>query len=123
MKINLTDTERIITDSMQFIVQAKRIVQASKSTKEENVGNEVWDNVGYFASINYALRYISKNIVLENDDFFVMIEKLNQLDIKIDEVKELLENTRIKELLEIKNMPFDEEDTEELKAEEYEGEI
>jgi len=118
MIINLTDKERVITDSMQFIVQAKRIIQASKNTKAENVGNEEWGNVGYFPSINYALRYISKNIVLENDDFKVMVEKLNQLDIKIDEVKELLENMRVKDLLTVNKF----EAVEELLEEKYEGE-
>jgi len=119
MIINLTDKERVITDSMQFIVQTKRIIQASKNTKTENVGNEEWGNVGYFPSINYALRYISKNIVLENDDFKVMVEKLNQLDIKIHEVKELLENMRVKDLLTVNKF----EAVEELVEEEYEGEM
>jgi len=114
MIVNLSDTERVITDNLQFITQSKSIIKTG-----ENKGNEVWTNTGNHPGINFALRHIAKNIVLENDDFKVMVEKLNQLDIKIDEVRELLENMRVKDLLTVNKF----EAVEELVEEEYEGEI
>lgn len=79
------DDYKIITDDKQFIVQKKRIVQASRLTKEENVGKEHWNDIKYYNSLNSALKFIRKTVLLDNDDLKVIMDKLNQLESKIDE--------------------------------------
>jgi hypothetical protein len=118
MEIQLSNEYRIVSDEFQFVVQSMKLIQASKMTKEENIGKEKWSDIGYFPKINQALKCVSNNILLANKDLDVIITKLNNLDIKIDEIKELLESTRIKGLLETKNirmeMQIDKEFDEEM---------
>ena len=101
MIINLSNEYKIVTDEFQFIVQRMSITQAGANTKEENIGKEVWKDLGYFPKINSALKFVAKNILLSNNDLDIIINKLNLLDIKIEEIRSLLENTRINELLEV----------------------
>lgn len=95
MEIKLSDDLQIITDDLQFILQERRVVQDSKFTKPENVGNEYWENIGYHPNVKYAMNQVVKNILLKNDDLKVIINLLNELDIKIDEIRSQLRNTRI----------------------------
>ena len=101
MEIQLSNEYQIVTDGMQFIVQVKKAIQASRMTKEENIGKERWVDIGYFPKVNQALKHVSNHILLVNKDLDVIITKLNNLDIKIDEIKDLLESTRIKSTEEV----------------------
>ncbi|EDS77071.1 conserved hypothetical protein [Clostridium botulinum C str. Eklund] len=79
------DDYKIITDDKQFIVQKKRIVQAGRLTKKENIGKEYWSDIKYYSSLNSALKFIRKTVLLDNDDLKVIMDKLEQLEHKIDE--------------------------------------
>lgn len=83
MKIQLGDY-RIETDNMQYIIKAKKVIQAGRLTKEENVGKEKWEEVSYHSSLDSALKSLANKVVLDNDDIFIIKQKLNEIqrDIK-----------------------------------------
>ena len=84
------EDHKIVTDERQFIVQKKKVIQAGKFTKEENVGKEKWEDGAYCASLNSALKFLRKSILLDNDDLLVIMKKLNELESKIDEFTKML---------------------------------
>lgn len=112
MEINLSSEYRIITDEFQFIVQRMSVTQPGINTKPENVGKEVWKDLGYFPKINSALKFVAKNILLVNNDLDIIVNKLNLLDIKIEAIRSQLENTRIAELLQVVEAPSNEFESE-----------
>lgn len=83
MKLDLGKYQ-IITDETQFIVQKKRIVQASKFTKAENVGKEVADDLAYCASLEYALKFLSKKVCFDNEELEDVIKEIKVLEGKIE---------------------------------------
>lgn len=94
MKINIGDEYRIRTDEYQFIVEKKVIVKAGILTKEENIGKEKWNVLGYYGNIDSALKSIAKNVLISNDDINVIIDKLNLIQSEIKDIKSLLEVRR-----------------------------
>lgn len=90
MKINLGDY-RIESDSNCFILKSKKVVQESKLTKEENIGEERWVTVGYYTNIDKLLEDIPRQILLDNDDLKEISKKLGVLSIKIGGIKMALE--------------------------------
>lgn len=94
MKLKLNDEYRIITSDSNFIPQQLKVIQASRLTKEENVGKEVWKDLGYFTNLQSALKSIPTNIMLENDDLGVIIDKLNKIENNIKGIKEFMEIRR-----------------------------
>ena len=97
---------------MEFVVQKMNIIVKGENTKDENVGKENWSSIGFFPKIDQALRCITKHILLVNDDLDVIVTKLNNIDIKIEEIRERLENTRITDLL-LQNKPEETYESEE----------
>lgn len=85
------DNYKIVTDDKQFIVQKKRIIQAGRLTKEENIGKEYWSDIKYFSTLNSALKFIRKTVLLDNDDLKVIMDKLEQLEKKIDDFTKRVE--------------------------------
>lgn len=85
---------KIVTDDKQFIVQKKKVVQAGKFTKEENIGKEYWDDEAYCTTLNFALKFLRKKVLLDNDDLKVIINKLDELENKIDEFTEILKEDK-----------------------------
>jgi len=67
------------------------IIQASKITKKENVGNENWTNIGYFPRLEQSIRLVSKHILLTNDDLSTIIDKLNNIEIQLKGIDTMLE--------------------------------
>ena len=116
MEIQLSPEYQIITDSEQFIVQ--RFITTTKTVEDEIIVNTSWRTLGYYPQINQALRCISKNILLINKDLDVIVNKLNLLDIKIEEIRSRLENTRINDLVSVMEVSNSLED----ESEEYENE-
>jgi len=51
--------------------------------------------IGNFPNIQYCVNFIAKNIVLVNDDLEIIVDRLNELDAKVDSIREFLTNTRI----------------------------
>lgn len=90
MKLNLGDY-KIESDSNCFILKAKKVVQESKLTKEENIGEERWVTVGYFSQVDKLLEAVPRQILLDNDDLKEISKKLGVLSIKIGGIKMALE--------------------------------
>lgn len=85
------DGYQLVTDSRQFIIQKEKVVQESQFTKEENVGDIYYENIAYYGQLDLALKYLSKLVILENDDLKVIKAKLSQLEAKISEFIRILE--------------------------------
>jgi hypothetical protein len=83
MKISIGEY-LITTDERQFIVSKKSIVQESRLTKAENVGNEIIKTVAYCTKFEDTLRFIPQHVLKTNDDIVIIKDKLNQIheDIK-----------------------------------------
>lgn len=88
MNIKIGDY-KIETDSLQFVVKSKRIIQESRLTKAENVGNEIWSAIAYCTSFESALRFIPQEALRDNDDIVVIKEKLDQIQADIKAIKTL----------------------------------
>lgn len=87
MKIDIGDY-RIISDERQFIIQSVGYVTESKVTKKENIGKEKTKNLAYYRSFKNVLKYLANKIVLDNDDTKIIMDKLNELERKIDNMEE-----------------------------------
>lgn len=90
MKLDISNEYRICTDEFQFIVQQKKVVQENKLTNPENIGKEYWKDIAYCNSLDFALKFICKNVLLTNDDINVIIDKLNEIESKIEEIEKYL---------------------------------
>ena len=116
MEIKLSNEYQIISNDVEFITQRLVITKTIKTIKNED-GTETiihgtkptWKNIGFFGNINHCLRMVAKNILLTNKDLDIIINKLNLLDIKIEEIRELLENTRVKDLVKVMKENLEEE--------------
>ncbi|WP_221400478.1 hypothetical protein [Clostridium perfringens] len=87
MKIDIGDY-RIISDERQLIIQSVGHVTESKVTKKENIGKEKTKNLAYYRSFKNVLKYLANKIVLDNDDTKIILDKLNELERKIDNMEE-----------------------------------
>lgn len=87
MKIDIGNY-RIISDERQFIIQSVGYVTESKVTKRENIGKEKAKNLAYYRSFKNVLKYLANKIVLDNDDTKIILDKLNELERKIDDMEE-----------------------------------
>lgn len=87
MKIDIGNY-RIISDERQFIIQSVGYVTESKVTKKENIGKEKTKNLAYYRSFKNVLKYLANKIVLDNDDTKIILDKLNELERKIDNMEE-----------------------------------
>ena len=87
MKFDIGDY-RIISDERQFIIQSVGYVTESKVTKKENIGKEKTKNLAYYRSFKNVLKYLANKIVLDNDDTKIILDKLNELERKIDNMEE-----------------------------------
>ncbi|EDT26169.1 MULTISPECIES: hypothetical protein [Clostridium] len=85
MKIDIGNY-RITSDERQFIIQSVGYVTESKVTKEENIGKEKTKNLAYYVSFKNALKYLANKIILDNDDTKIILDKLNELERKIDDM-------------------------------------
>ena len=87
MKINIGDYQ-ITSDSLQFIVSKKGIVQESRLTKAENVGNETIKPIAYCTKFDEALKFVPQDVLRSNDDINIIMDKLNQIHEDIKQIKE-----------------------------------
>lgn len=80
----------IQTDEIQFVVKEKRIVQAGRLTKEENIGKPIEKDLAYCSSLENAYLFLSKRAFIDNDDIKDAISAVNSLRVEIKEIKKLL---------------------------------
>lgn len=83
MKINIGDY-LIETDERQFIVKAKKVVEESRLTKQENIGKEYYQPIAYCTSLNSALKFIPQQVLRSNDDITIIMDKLKQIEVDIN---------------------------------------
>ena len=88
MKINIGEYQ-ITSDSLQFIVNKKNIVQESRLTKAENIGKETWKPIAYCTSFDSALKFIPQECFRDNNDISVIKEKLEQIHVDIKALEQL----------------------------------
>ena len=83
MKINIGDY-LIETDERQFIVKAKKRVEESRFTKEENIGKEIYKPIAYCTSFNSALKFVPQDILKCNNEISIIMDKLKQIEADIN---------------------------------------
>ena len=87
MKISIGDYI-IETDSLQFILKEKGIVQEGRLTKAENVGKEKETTLGYYTKFEQALSAIPQEVLKGNDDVNIIMDKLSEIKADIEQIKE-----------------------------------
>ena len=87
MHINLGDY-LIETDERQYTVKIKKVVEVGINTKEENIGKEYWQSIGYFGTLKSALKFIPQQVIKSNDDISIIMDKLSQIERDIKAVDE-----------------------------------
>ena len=94
----------IISDERQYVIKEKRVVEAGALTKEENVGKEYYQSVGYFTDFKSALKFIPDKAIKSSDEVQEIISKLNDIhaDIKAlpDPIKVEVEKIVFKDKME-----------------------
>lgn len=85
MNIKIGDYQ-IVSDERQFVVKTKKIKEAGVKTKDENIGEEYYQSVGYFTEFNSALKFIPQQVLRSNNDLSIVIDKLKQIE---DDIKAL----------------------------------
>ena len=83
MKVEFKNGFRITSDSLQFIVEQKKVIKESRLTKPENVGKEVYTHVAFCPKIDQALRAIGNQICLDIDGLQDIKIALNSLEKEI----------------------------------------
>lgn len=76
----------ITTDSRQYVVSERCVVDVGTTTKEENIGNEYNKPIGYFNTLKSAYKFIGERTVKTNDDIEIILNKLQEI---INAIKEL----------------------------------
>lgn len=83
MKINIGDY-LIETDERQFIVKAKKVVEESRFTKEENIGKEYYQPIAYCTTFNSALKFVSQQALRSNNEISIIMDKLKKIEADIE---------------------------------------
>ena len=79
----------IETDSLQFILKEKGIVQEGRLTNAENVGKEKKTTLGYYTKFEDALKAIPQEILKSNDDISEIRRQLDEIHDAILQITEL----------------------------------
>ena len=69
----------IETDSRQYVVYERCIVNVGATSKEENIGKEYNKPIGYFNHLEEAYKFISERTVKTNDDVETILNKLQEI--------------------------------------------
>ena len=78
----------IETDSLQFVLKEKGIVQEGRLTKAENVGKEKETTLGDYTKFEQALSAIPQEVLKGNDDIVIIKDKLSEIKADINQIKE-----------------------------------
>lgn len=82
---------RIESDSLQFVVKQRKVTQASRMTKAENIGNVSYVDIGYFTKIENALKCVGDQIVKDVPNLLDIIKELKNLQKEIAAMSALLQ--------------------------------
>ena len=81
MKIQIVDYI-IETDSRQFKVKDTNIEVKIKDSDEVT-----YKTIGYFTKFKDAIKFIANRVAIDNDDIKEVINKLNIIEEKVDNIK------------------------------------
>ena len=90
MKVEFKNGFRISSDSLQFIVEKKRIIQKSAKTKEENIGKIVYEHVAFCPTLDHALKSVGRQLCLDIDGLQDIKKALIGLEKEIKVMSDLL---------------------------------
>ncbi|MBU3186636.1 hypothetical protein [Clostridium estertheticum] len=93
MELILGKNYKVVSDERQFILQTLKVTKASKLTLPENVGKETWSDIGYYRKLKEVLKAAGDQVVLDNKELPVIIEKLKELQLEINKISNLFEIT------------------------------
>ena len=91
LEVEFKNGFRVISDSLQFVVQRKRIVKKTPKTKDENVGNIEWDNICYCRELDFALKSIGDQLVMDIPDIQDIKKALLSLEKEIAAFRQQLQ--------------------------------
>jgi hypothetical protein len=91
MYIEFKNGFRIKSDSLQFIVEKKKIIQAGANTKEANIGSITWGHVAFCPTLDFALRAVGRQLCLDIDGLQDIKKAINSLEKEITAMTELLQ--------------------------------
>lgn len=82
LEIQLDDTHSLVSDSMNYVLQRRGIVKEGK-----NKGNETFTPIGYFSTIENALKAYKQTLIRKAD-----ITTINELLIAIKTIDKHIED-------------------------------
>ena len=91
MELLLGKQYKVVSDERQYILQTLRVTKESKLTLVENIGKEKWVDLGYFRKLSEVLKAAGDQVILDNKELPVIIEKLRELQVEINKITNLLE--------------------------------
>ncbi len=87
MNIKVGDYQ-VTSDNMQFVVSRKSIIKDGTFTNSENIGKETSKVIGYMEKFDQALKFIPNDVIKDNDDINIIMDKLNAIQTDIQAIKE-----------------------------------
>lgn len=85
-KIDINNDYYIVADDKQYILRVKKKKEAGARTKDENVGEEYYQNVAYFTSFKDLLKFIPEKIIRKNTNISNILDKLNEINESINKI-------------------------------------
>jgi len=81
----------VCSDERQFILKKLKTVKESRLTLPENIGKQSYVDLGYYTKLKSVIKAAGDQIVLDNKELSVIIEKLSELQLEINKITNLLE--------------------------------
>jgi hypothetical protein len=90
---------KLFSDERNIILQKRRIITGENlrgtQVNPENIGKEVWDDVGYYRNARQALTDYTRQIVLKSscktfEEFFGLLKEIDNRIKKITDIDKLL---------------------------------
>lgn len=91
-KISIMGDWYLGTDGLSFVLLKKRVIQDSRKAKQENIGKEQFDTMGYYATLGSLAaglhRYMSMEALMKSN-VSTLEDYIAELDKLIGQVREL----------------------------------
>lgn len=91
MNVEFKNGFRITSDTLQFIVEQKKVIKESKLTKPENIGKVVYSHVAFCPNLEHVFRAIGKQLCLDIDGLQDIKIALNSLEKEITKMTKQLQ--------------------------------
>lgn len=89
MKLKIDDNYQITSDSLQYMLQEKKVVNESKY--ENKIGTEYYESIAFYGRIESCLKQYKELMIRKSDVDTVaqLITLIRELDKKIDALLEV----------------------------------